>query len=519
MWSRAASYEKDCLSNSTQLVDHLAGEIPRNNPVLDSMMFVRHNAAQWHDPPDFGFEPSPVWLDDDSMASDPNSKTYLMNILTQSKSSLPPLRREVEQNRKNVDGADRVLNDIRSGKDTKRDEVDVVRSKFYHTEALHEAERKMITAEVEVTTITQNVGDVSVGARNHKFENKTYKIPTNCDQCGDRLWGLSAKGLSCSDCGFTCHTKCQMKVPADCPGELDKEAKKNIKAERQAAAAASAPAVTSNGDGGGSGQSAVAAPSLQRSDTMGSMNTLSSGYATSAHRSMSGATVRSPDESSKPSAAPPRQHRMVAPPPAQYANGSSGGGGGGDEQRANMTYGYQANGEGEITVSEGQEVVVVEPDGMFSLRSFEQASNQLTRIADGSGWMKVRPVSGGAAGLVPASYATISQTTTSPFASSADPEPQTRQSTASASTTSLVGSVSSGTQKKVGPAVAPRRGGAKKAKHVEALYTYSASGEGEVSMEEGEKMVLVLADQGDGWCEVEARAGKGVVPAGWVKEV
>ena len=72
--------------------------------------------------------------------------------------------------------------------------------------------------------------------------------------------------------------------------------------------------------------------------------------------------------------------------------------------------------------------------------------------------------------------------------------------------------------KKVGPAVAPRRG-AKKLRYVEALYTYSASGPGEVNMTEGEKMVLIQADQGDGWCEVEAQAGKGVVPAGWCKEL
>ena len=56
-------------------------------------------------------------------------------------------------------------------------------------------------------------------------------------------------------------------------------------------------------------------------------------------------------------------------------------------------------------------------------------------------------------------------------------------------------------------------------KYVEAVYTYSANGDGETDMEEGEKMVLVLADQGDGWCEVESRAGRGVVPATWVKEV
>ena len=71
--------------------------------------------------------------------------------------------------------------------------------------------------------------------------------------------------------------------------------------------------------------------------------------------------------------------------------------------------------------------------------------------------------------------------------------------------------------KKKGPAVAPRRG-AKKVKYVEALYPYEASGEGELDMSEGEKLILVDMG-GDGWAEVERNGEKGVVPASYVKEV
>ena len=99
------------------------------------MMYVRHNAAQWMDPPDFAFEPSPVWLDDDVMASDPQSKTFLMNILSKSKSQLGPLRKECEAKRREVDGAKRVRQAIREGKD-KRDEVEVVRAMFIHSESV-----------------------------------------------------------------------------------------------------------------------------------------------------------------------------------------------------------------------------------------------------------------------------------------------------------------------------------------------------------------------------------------------
>ena len=468
------------------------------------MMFARHNTVpHWQDPADFNFEPSPVWLDDDSMAADQGSKTFLMNILTKSKSSLGELRRECDARRKEVEGAKRVRQLIREGRD-KRDEVEVVRLQLSHQELLHESERKMIIAEVQVSTILSNVGDVSVGAKRHAFKNETFRLPTNCDLCGDRIWGLSAKGHACGDCGFTCHTKCELKVPADCPGELNKEQRKTVKAERQAAAGekVASPPTSSNG-GGGDG--------LKRSDTIGSMNTLSSGYAASAHRSVSGTNVNTVGGNSEP--APRGAHRVVAPPPLSYKTNSFRNGG--DEQDGKMLYAYTATTADELSIQEGEEFVLVEPD-------------------DGSGWIRIRPSSSGSRqGLVPASYASLSpdptpQTPTSPFGDDGPMRPsftnQARQSTTSlAPSTSSAGSGSQ--PKKVGPVVAPRR--AKKqaslppagVKYVQALYAYAGGGPGETSMEDGERLVLVAADGGDGWCEVEGRGGRGVVPAGWVREV
>ncbi|KAI6826290.1 hypothetical protein KC340_g10336 [Hortaea werneckii] len=524
LWTTASGLETEMLTRSTKLLEHLTGEIPRNNPVLDSMMFVRHNASHWQDPLDFTFEPSPVWLDDDVMANDAQSKTFLMNILSKSKGSLNELRRECDAKRREVEGAKRVRQAIREGKD-RRDEVDVVRAMFYHQENLHEAERRMFTAEVEVSTITGSVGDVSVGMRNHAFKNETFRLPTNCDLCADRIWGLSAKGLQCTDCGFTCHTKCELKVPADCPGELNKEQRKSVKAERQAAAQAASPPPVNGGDGGGGGGGGGghrgSMPGLQRSDTMGSMNTLSSGYAASANRSVSGTTLtENPSSAGGGSGPNPRmsssstRHRVVAPPPAAYIKPGSNGDASSDQQKGKMLYAYQATGEGEISVAEGDPFTLLEPD-------------------DGSGWIKISPTGFGATpGLVPASYADVSPPEppskspppeTSPFVSAADPPPAGVDP--GGSTTSLSDAAGGGgAKKKVGPAVAPRRGATKKnsspaVKHVEALYTYEANGADETSMEEGEKLVLCVPDQGDGWVEVEGKSGRGVVPGGWVREV
>ena len=379
LWSLAASLETSTLQRSVDHMNHLSSEIPRNNPSLDSTMFVRHNAVQWADPPDMVFEPSPVWLDQDSMIVDETSKIFLRNIIGKSKPLVQSLKSESDAKRREVQGAKMVRQNIRDGKD-KRDEVEIVKAIFNIQESLHEVDRRRMTAEVETSTITSVVGDLSLRGKSHNFKQETFKIPTNCDLCGDRIWGLSAKGFSCNDCGFTCHSKCELKVPAECPGEQTKEEKKKLKVERQAAASAAAeapPPATMNGSH---------APTLTRQDTM---NSLSSGYAASAHRSVSGTipragtntgggedsslSQRSSNLTTTPSAtssAPTattsnaaRRNRIVAPPPVAYVSPPPLSSDGPGEPRGKMLYSYEARDAGEISLEEGKEFTILEPDG------------------------------------------------------------------------------------------------------------------------------------------------------------
>ena len=112
------------------------------------------------------------------------------------------------------------------------------------------------------------------------------------------------------------------------------------------------------------------------------MHTLSSGYAASANRSVSGFSVASPSgvDGTSVDAKPPAaiaartaaRPRILAPAPAQYIGAGGGGGNSGSgngtnghstAQKAKMLYSYQKNADGEISVSEGEDVVVLEPDG------------------------------------------------------------------------------------------------------------------------------------------------------------
>ncbi|TGO51157.1 hypothetical protein BCON_0167g00090 [Botryotinia convoluta] len=490
IWSLAAQLEKGMLERSTEFVNHVLVEIPRNQPSLDCMMFVRHNVGTWQEPPDKPFEPSPVWHDDDAMMVGETAKVFLRNVLSKSKNQLGDLRREVDLKRREVESTKRVKQQIREGKD-KRDEVEVVRAIFALQEELHQVDHKRLTAEVETSTITEAVGDVTLGSKSHNFKSQTFKIPTNCDLCGERIWGLSAKGFDCRDCGYTCHSKCEMKVPAECPGEQTKDEKKKLKAERQEAANAVKAPGTSLAD------SVAELPTMSRSNTM---NSLSSGYAASAHRSIS---AKSPTEEPPPDAAVDRRrsissslkpggllkkNRVVAPPPTAYVSelpGSSvADGSASKEPRGRMLYAYDANGGEEVTVSEGEEIAILEPD-------------------DG-GWTKIKH--GSKEGLVPTAYLEV-------LPPSSPPNPTNRP----ISIISTSGS-SISTGKKQGPVVAPKRG-AKKLKYVEALYEYTARTDAEHNMVEGERFVLIKDDPGDGWMEVEKGGHIKSVPANYVQIV
>ncbi|KAI1501957.1 hypothetical protein F5X99DRAFT_380984 [Biscogniauxia marginata] len=496
LWSTAANLEIAMLQQSKSNVEHLAQEVPRNLPHLDVMMYIQHNMGSFQEPADKIFEPSPVWHDDDVMVTDEPAKIYLRNILNKSKGQLGDLRREVDKKRREIEGVKRIKQRVREGTEQK-DEVVIVTQLFAMQEELHQTERKRLTAEVETSTITSVVGDVTLGAKNHNFKSQTFKIPTNCDLCGERIWGLSAKGFDCRDCGYTCHNKCEMKVPAECPGELSKEERKKIKAERQAAAGTLL-TPTSNPP-----EHVAELPDLSRSNTTNTMNSLSSGYAASAHRSVSGpaTNLRSPTEEPKPpepsGPRPVRKSRMVAPPPTAYiselpgspANGLAAKG---PEQKGKMLYTFEANGDGEVSVPEGRDIAILEPD-------------------DGSGWIKVR--AGYKEGIVPASYVEVSA---APIAAQhSGSSIQNRPASTYSNSGSSVGTAAP-TVKKKGPAVAPRRG-AKKLKYVVALYDYTAQTDAEHNMSEGERFVLIKDDPGDGWAEVEKGGVTKSVPASYVQ--
>lgn len=56
----------------------------------------------------------------------------------------------------------------------------------------------------------------------HRFVINNFKGFPFCDMCANFLWGFTAQGVKCEDCGFVAHKKCSELVPAKCVPDLKK---------------------------------------------------------------------------------------------------------------------------------------------------------------------------------------------------------------------------------------------------------------------------------------------------------
>lgn len=52
--------------------------------------------------------------------------------------------------------------------------------------------------------------------KDHAFKVHTFKGLNWCEVCANFLWGFTAQGVKCEDCGFVAHNKCSELVPAKC---------------------------------------------------------------------------------------------------------------------------------------------------------------------------------------------------------------------------------------------------------------------------------------------------------------
>eukprot|EP01133_Synstelium_polycarpum_P005691 gene5691-6575_t len=67
----------------------------------------------------------------------------------------------------------------------------------------------------------------------HNFKSKYFTQPTKCQFCEQFIWGVIGKqGVMCSDCGYTAHKPCGIKVAHSCTSSPPKRVKSSTERER-----------------------------------------------------------------------------------------------------------------------------------------------------------------------------------------------------------------------------------------------------------------------------------------------
>ncbi|KAK0221763.1 hypothetical protein IW262DRAFT_1375858 [Armillaria fumosa] len=202
----------DVLKNRLATVERFLAEV---NPSKDQDLFSDHNIRSFSAPNDWKFEPCAFFYDTETLSVDPAPKVFLQNKLNKCRSKLQELRPVIDNKKREVEQFAK----LEAAYDAERslgnaDEITESYMESRHQLVHFGSSECILNAEIEV--ISAAVGDDLGAQRPHTFKSSSFSIPTTCGYCQTSIWGLSKQGKTCKVCGISVHSKCELKVPADC---------------------------------------------------------------------------------------------------------------------------------------------------------------------------------------------------------------------------------------------------------------------------------------------------------------
>ncbi|KAI9465047.1 hypothetical protein BJY52DRAFT_1184087 [Lactarius psammicola] len=338
----------DVLKNQASVVGVALADI---NSKKDQALFIEHNLRPFTSPADWNFEPCASHYDTAEVNVEGGAKIFLQNKLQRSRAKLLELKPLLEEKRREAEQAMSFV-DAGSGNPSSGS-VDAIDGLLdaQHQVSLYESSQSIL--ETEIRIIETALGGDEGSQRPHSFKSSSFTIPTECGYCATSIWGLSKQGKTCKACGLSVHSKCELKVAADCSGARGVRQK-----------------VTDSESVSGS------SPTLSRSSSRREAAFCST-------RIEDLTLTCSPASSTVlPTASSFTQSTTLTIPEAEFPI-------------VRVIYDFTPTSPFELAVHEGATVRVVEED-------------------DGSGWVKVVD-EGGGRGLVPASYIEAAGTTPAPI--------------------------------------------------------------------------------------------------------
>lgn len=182
----------------------------------DQVLFIEHNFRPFDSPADWGFEPCASHYDTADVNIEGGAKIFLQNKLQISRAKILELKPLLEEKRRESEQGKSFV-DAGSGNPSSGS-VDAIDSLLdaQHQVALYETSQSIL--ETEIRIIEKALGGDEGSQKPHAFKSSSFTIPTECGYCATSIWGLSKQGKTCKACGLSVHSKCELKVAADCSG-------------------------------------------------------------------------------------------------------------------------------------------------------------------------------------------------------------------------------------------------------------------------------------------------------------
>ncbi|KAG8762430.1 hypothetical protein FRC11_009461 [Ceratobasidium sp. 423] len=271
------------------------------NPLQDQKLYASFNRR-----------PFSIMILQPEVVTEPEPKILLQNKLQRARQKLAELIPQIEDKSRDVTRLNKLVESY--GANPALGNYDEVWENLLETShQLTDLELVRVGYQAEMKVVSSALGGDEGAQKPHEFKSVSFSIPSPCGYCKSNIWGLSKPGKTCKNCGISVHTRCELKMPAEC---------------------GIAPELSPS-----------RANSLARASSINSV-------APSVSSAMSAASTAGGNS------APPRTNALSRPvPPAASAPLATS-----PVTKAKVLYSYGASGEFEVSITEDTTVQVVEPD-------------------------------------------------------------------------------------------------------------------------------------------------------------
>ncbi|TFK52285.1 hypothetical protein OE88DRAFT_1734304 [Heliocybe sulcata] len=218
--SQAQDLHTAHLDSLKDRVTKVQASLAKVDPKHDQDLFIDYNIRPFAPPADWTFEPCKSHYDTGDVSVEAAPKVFLQNKLSKSRAKLQELAPLLETKRDEVARFSKLVasyTDDRSlgnAEDISDGYLDAQHQlTFYASSAC--------ILQAEIDTISSALGGDEGAQQPHSFKNSSFSIPTQCGYCKSSIWGLSKQGKTCRLCGLSVHSKCELKVPAECTGSRE----------------------------------------------------------------------------------------------------------------------------------------------------------------------------------------------------------------------------------------------------------------------------------------------------------